>query len=88
MVFEFTELQGIMGRYYANHDGEAAEVAAALDEQYMPRFAGDELPASTTGQILALAERLDTLAGIFGIGQKPTGAKDPFGVRRWAHCVC
>ena len=84
MVFEFTELQGIMGRYYANHDGEAAEVAAALDEQYMPRFAGDELPASTTGQILALAERLDTLAGIFGIGQKPTGAKDPFGLRRAA----
>ena len=84
MVFEFTELQGIMGRYYAKHDGEAAEVAAALDEQYMPRFAGDELPASKTGQILALAERLDTLAGIFGIGQKPTGAKDPFGLRRAA----
>jgi glycyl-tRNA synthetase beta chain len=84
MVFEFTELQGIMGRYYANHDGEAAEVASALDEQYMPRFAGDALPASPTGQILALAERLDTLAGIFGIGQKPTGAKDPFGLRRAA----
>ena len=84
MVFEFTELQGIMGRYYANHDGEAAEVAAALDEQYMPRFAGDALPSSTTGQILALAERLDTLAGIFGIGQKPTSAKDPFGLRRAA----
>jgi glycyl-tRNA synthetase beta chain len=84
MVFEFTELQGIMGRYYAAHDGEAAEVAAALDEQYMPRFAGDELPQSKTGQILALAERLDTLAGIFGIGQKPTGAKDPFGLRRAA----
>lgn len=84
MVFEFTELQGIMGRYYATHDGEAAEVAAALDEQYMPRFAGDELPQSKTGQILALAERLDTLAGIFGVGQKPTGAKDPFGLRRAA----
>ncbi len=84
MVFEFTELQGIMGRYYANHDGEAAEVAQALDEQYMPRFAGDALPSSPTGQILALAERLDTLAGIFGIGQKPTGAKDPFGLRRAA----
>jgi glycyl-tRNA synthetase beta chain len=84
MVFEFTELQGIMGRYYAAHDGEAAEVSAALDEQYMPRFAGDELPQSKTGQILALAERLDTLAGIFGIGQKPTGAKDPFGLRRAA----
>jgi glycyl-tRNA synthetase beta chain len=84
MVFEFTELQGIMGRYYAAYDGEAAEVSAALDEQYMPRFAGDELPQSKTGQILALAERLDTLAGIFGIGQKPTGAKDPFGLRRAA----
>ena len=84
MVFEFTELQGIMGRYYATHDGEAAEVATALDEQYMPRFAGDDLPQTRTGQILALAERLDTLTGIFGIGQKPTGAKDPFGLRRAA----
>lgn len=84
MVFEFTELQGIMGRYYATHDGEAAEVAAALDEQYMPRFAGDALPQTPTGQILALAERLDTLASIFAIGQKPTGTKDPFGLRRAA----
>ena len=84
MVFEFTELQGIMGRYYALHDGEPAEVAQALDEQYMPRFAGDALPSTTTGTILALAERLDTLTGIFGIGQKPTGAKDPFGLRRAA----
>jgi glycyl-tRNA synthetase beta chain len=84
MVFEFTELQGIMGRYYALHDGEPAEVAQALDEQYMPRFAGDALPSTPTGTILALAERLDTLTGIFGIGQKPTGAKDPFGLRRAA----
>jgi len=84
MVFEFTDLQGIMGRYYAAHDGEPAEVAVALDEQYLPRFAGDELPKTQTGQILALAERLDTLAGIFGIGQKPTGTKDPFGLRRAA----
>jgi glycyl-tRNA synthetase beta chain len=84
MVFEFTELQGTMGRYYANHDGEAAEVASAMDEQYMPRFAGDELPSTATGRILALAERLDTLTGIFGIGQKPTGAKDPFALRRAA----
>lgn len=84
MVFEFTELQGTMGRYYAQHDGEAAEVATAMEEQYMPRFAGDELPATATGRILALAERLDTLAGIFGIGQKPTGAKDPFALRRAA----
>ncbi len=84
MVFEFTELQGTMGRYYANHDGEAAEVASAMEEQYMPRFAGDELPSTATGRILALAERLDTLTGIFGIGQKPTGAKDPFALRRAA----
>lgn len=84
MVFEFPELQGVMGRYYALHDGEPAEVAAALDEQYQPRHAGDSLPASTTGQILALAERLDTLSGIFAIGQTPTGDKDPFGLRRAA----
>lgn len=84
MVFEFTELQGAMGRYYAQHDGEPAEVATAMEEQYMPRFAGDELPSTATGRILALAERLDTLAGIFGIGQKPTGAKDPFALRRAA----
>ncbi len=84
MVFEFPELQGIMGRYYARHDGEPDEVAAALDEQYMPRFAGDELPAHPTGQALALADRLDTLVGIFAIGQPPTGDKDPFGLRRAA----
>ncbi|MCW8919498.1 MAG: glycine--tRNA ligase subunit beta [Gammaproteobacteria bacterium] len=84
MVFEFTELQGIMGRYYAIHDGEEAEVAAALDEQYMPRFAGDELPAGKVGQALAIAEKLDTLVGIFGIGQLPSGDKDPFALRRAA----
>ncbi len=84
MVFEFTELQGIMGRYYAVHDGEDAEVAEALDEQYMPRFAGDELPAGKTGQALAIAEKLDTLIGIFGIGQVPSGDKDPFALRRAA----
>jgi glycyl-tRNA synthetase beta chain len=84
MVFEFPELQGIMGRYYALHDGENAQVAAALDEQYQPRFAGDTLPASETGQALAIAERLDTLVGIFAIGQTPTGDKDPFGLRRSA----
>jgi glycyl-tRNA synthetase beta chain len=84
MVFEFPELQGIMGRYYATHDGEAAEVAAALDEQYQPRFAGDTLPATHTGQTLAIADRLDTLTGIFAIGQPPTGDKDPFGLRRAA----
>lgn len=84
MVFEFTDLQGTMGRYYAQHDGEAAEVAQALEEQYLPRFAGDQLPSTSTGRILALAERIDTLAGIFAIGQKPTGTKDPFGLRRSA----
>ncbi|MEZ5534514.1 MAG: glycine--tRNA ligase subunit beta [Thiolinea sp.] len=84
MVFEFTDLQGTMGRYYALHDGENAEVAAAMEEQYLPRYAGDELPATATGRILALAERIDTLAGIFAIGQKPTGTKDPFALRRAA----
>ncbi|MEW6765900.1 MAG: glycine--tRNA ligase subunit beta [Pseudomonadota bacterium] len=84
MVGEFPELQGIMGRYLARHDGEAADVAQALDEVYMPRRAGDELPATAVGQALALAERLDTLVGIFAIGQGPTGAKDPFALRRAA----
>lgn len=82
MVGEFPELQGIMGRYYATHDGEDAEVAAALDEQYMPRFAGDQTPETHTGQALAIADRLDTLVGIFGIKQPPTGDKDPFALRR------
>ncbi len=84
MVGEFPELQGIMGRYYAEHDGEAADVAAALDEQYMPRFAGDNLPQGKTGQALAIADKLDTLIGIFGIGQVPSGDKDPFALRRAA----
>ena len=84
MVSEFPDLQGIMGRYYALHDGEDDSVAMALDEQYQPRFAGDALPASGTGQALAIAERLDTLVGIFAIGQTPTGDKDPFALRRSA----
>ncbi|MGB5259510.1 MAG: glycine--tRNA ligase subunit beta [Gammaproteobacteria bacterium] len=84
MVYEFPELQGIMGRYYALHDGEEPAVATALEEQYQPRFAGDKLPASATGQVLALAERIDTLVGIFAIGQPPTGDKDPFALRRAA----
>jgi len=84
MVSEFPDLQGIMGRYYASHDGEDAAVATALDEQYQPRFAGDVLPSSGPGQALAIAERLDTLTGIFAIGQTPTGDKDPFGLRRSA----
>jgi glycyl-tRNA synthetase beta chain len=84
MVGEFPELQGSMGRYYATHDGEPAEVAAAIAEQYLPRFAGDRLPATGAGVALAVADRLDTIVGIFAIGQKPTGAKDPFGLRRAA----
>jgi len=84
MVFEFPDLQGIMGRYYAQHDGEPDDVAIALDEQYMPRFAGDELPTTASGQILAVADKLDTLMGIFAIGQKPSGEKDPFALRRAA----
>ncbi len=84
MVGEFPKLQGIAGRYYAEIDGEDPEVAAALDEQYMPRHAGDALPVTSTGKVLALADKIDTLVGIFGIGQKPTGAKDPFALRRAA----
>ncbi|PUA27764.1 MAG: glycine--tRNA ligase subunit beta [Cellvibrio sp. 79] len=82
MVGEFDDMQGIAGYYYALNDGENAEVAAAMNEQYMPRFAGDQLPATTTGTIIALADRLDTISGIFGIGQQPTGSKDPFALRR------
>ncbi|NHA15817.1 glycine--tRNA ligase subunit beta [Thioalkalivibrio sp. XN279] len=84
MVGEFPELQGVMGRYYALADGLEPELAAALEEQYLPRFAGDRLPESRTGQALALADKLDTMAGIFAIGQRPTGNKDPFGIRRAA----
>ena len=84
MVGEFPELQGIMGRYYATADGEPAEIAAAIDEHYMPRAAGGALPATPIGTAVALADKLDTLAGIFAIGQKPSGTKDPFGLRRAA----
>ncbi|MDH3532499.1 MAG: glycine--tRNA ligase subunit beta [Gammaproteobacteria bacterium] len=84
MVVEFPDLQGTMGRYYAAIDGEPGAVATAIDEQYMPRHAGDALPASADGQLLAIAERLDTLAGIFTIGKKPSGNRDPFGLRRAA----
>ncbi len=82
MVYEFAELQGIMAYYYARHDGEPEELATALREQYLPRFAGDGLPVSESGTVLALAERIDTLTGLFGIGQPPTGSKDPFALRR------
>jgi glycyl-tRNA synthetase beta chain len=84
MVYEFAELQGIMGSYYAQADGEDPEVAQALREQYLPRFANDELPATDTGTVLALAERLDTIVGLFSLGQPPTGSKDPFALRRAA----
>jgi glycyl-tRNA synthetase beta chain len=84
MVGEFPELQGIMGRYYATADGEPADVAQAIDEHYMPRGAGGALPATGAGTAVALADKLDTLAGIFAIGQKPSGTKDPFGLRRAA----
>jgi glycyl-tRNA synthetase beta chain len=84
MVGEFPELEGIMGRYYALADGHDKEVAEAIREQYLPRGAGDELPATQTGMALALADKLETLSGIFAAGQKPTGTKDPFGLRRAA----
>lgn len=84
MVGEFPELQGLMGKYYAQHDGENAEVASALEEQYWPRFAGDKLPGTKSGIALSIADRLDTIAGIFCIGQKPSGTRDPFGLRRAA----
>lgn len=82
MVYEFADMQGIAGFYYGQDDGEEKEVYWALKEQYLPKFAGDELPSTTTGAIVALADRIDTLAGIFGLGQVPTGSKDPFGLRR------
>ncbi len=84
MVGEFPDLQGIMGGHYARADGEPEAVAAAIAEQYLPRYAGDALPATDAGRILALADRLDTLAGIFAIGRRPTGNRDPFGLRRAA----
>ncbi len=84
MVMEFPDVQGVMGMYYAKHDGEANEVAQALNEQYMPRFAGDQLPNSLIACAVALADKLDTLVGIFGIGQTPKGDKDPFALRRAA----
>ena len=84
MVGEFPELQGLMGRHYAALDGEPSEVAAAIEEQYLPRFAGDVLPGTPTGTTLSLADKIDTLVGIFAVGQKPSGTKDPFGLRRAA----
>jgi glycyl-tRNA synthetase beta chain len=84
MVGEFPELQGVMGRYYADAQGYPEEVARAIEEHYRPRFAGDALPVTKIGQALALADKIDTIVGIFAIEQRPTGAKDPFGLRRAA----
>uniref|UniRef100_C5CM89 Glycine--tRNA ligase beta subunit n=1 Tax=Variovorax paradoxus (strain S110) TaxID=543728 RepID=C5CM89_VARPS len=84
MVGEFPELQGTMGRYYALHDGLAAEVADAIEDHYKPRFAGDELPRNSVGLVVALADKLETLVGMFGIGNLPTGDRDPFALRRHA----
>ena len=82
MVYEFTDLQGIAGTYYAQGDGEHADVCAAMQEQYMPAFAGDDLPVTQAGISIALADRIDSLVGLFGLGQIPTGSKDPFALRR------
>jgi glycyl-tRNA synthetase beta chain len=84
MVGEFPELQGVMGRYYALNDGLGLEVADAIEDHYKPRFAGDELPRNPTGLVAALADKLETLAGLFSVGQLPTGDKDPFALRRHA----
>jgi glycyl-tRNA synthetase beta chain len=84
MVGEFPELQGIMGGYYARHDGLSEDVAYAIEDHYKPRFAGDDLPRNSTGVVVALADKLETLVGMFGIGNLPTGDKDPFALRRHA----
>ncbi len=84
MVGEFPELQGIMGRYYARHDGLSQEIADAIEDHYKPRFSGDELPRDNVGLCVALADKLETLVGLFGIGEKPTGEKDPYALRRHA----
>src|SRR5213075_354985 len=84
MVGEFPELQGVMGRYYALHDKEPAAVADAIEQHYRPRFAGDRLPEGPIACAVALADKLDAIAGLFSIGQQPTGEKDPFGLRRAA----
>lgn len=82
MVFEFPELQGIMGHYYANNDGEDPAIAQAIEDHYLPRFAGDKLPADVIGQAVSIADKLDSLVGLFAIGQPPTGQKDPYALRR------
>ena len=82
MVLEFSDLQGLMGHVYALNDGEDPVVAAALEQHYWPKFAGDRLPESSVASAIAIADRLDTLVGLFGIGQPPTGSKDPYALRR------
>jgi len=84
MVGEFADLQGVMGGYYAHNDGEDAAVATAISEHYHPRFAGDTLPSTNEGLVVAIADKLDTITGIYGIGQGPTGSKDPYALRRMA----
>lgn len=84
MVGEFGDLQGIMGKYYAEHDGESSEVASAIEEQYLPKFSGDEVPQTEIGCVVSIAEKIDTITGLFSIGQPPTGSKDPFALRRAA----
>ena len=84
MVREFSDLQGIIGNHYAKHDGESEEVSVAIQEHYLPRFSGDDLPSTQVGSIVAIADKLDTIVSLFGINQPPTGSKDPFGLRRSA----
>ena len=84
LVQEFTELQGVMGSIYAENSGEAEIVAKAINEQYMPRFSGDKLPESTVGSVLAIADKLDSICGMFAVGLIPTGSQDPFALRRQA----
>jgi glycyl-tRNA synthetase beta chain len=84
MVREFSDLQGVVGSYYAKYDGESEEVCRAIREHYLPKFSGDKLPETTTGSVVAIADKLDTIVGLFGIGRPPTGSKDPFALRRAA----
>ena len=84
MVGEFADLQGIMGGYYALNDGESKAVSIIIRDHYQPRFSGDKLPSTNEGLVVAIADKLDTITGIYGIGQAPTGSKDPFALRRLA----
>ena len=84
MVTEFTELQGKMGMEYAHNSGENEIVSLAIFEQYLPRFSGDDLPTTTAGSVLSIADKMDSIAGLFAIGIHPTGSQDPFGLRRQA----